>query len=195
MNGGVSHMESFDPKPMLTQIRGQDDCRNSLRRHARSARNWRSSGWWCPMPTAISGILLYPLQVGFQKHGQSGIEVSDWFPHMAQASRQAGHRALDVDHRQQPRRPDAIPLGTAQERRRVPDAGGLGPLWARHRSTTICRSSSRSGNREYWNERDGHYLGPAHDAVPLRIDPGQSTRLLASRSGLLRAKRRRSASI
>ncbi len=27
------------------------------------------------------------------------------------------------------------------------------------------------GNREYWNKRDGHYLGPAHDAVPLRIDP------------------------
>ena len=27
------------------------------------------------------------------------------------------------------------------------------------------------GNREYWNARDGHYLGPAHDAVPLCIDP------------------------
>jgi hypothetical protein len=27
------------------------------------------------------------------------------------------------------------------------------------------------GSREYWNKRDGHYLGPAHDAVPMRIDP------------------------
>jgi hypothetical protein len=27
------------------------------------------------------------------------------------------------------------------------------------------------GTREYWNKKDGHYLGPAHDAVPLRIDP------------------------
>jgi len=27
------------------------------------------------------------------------------------------------------------------------------------------------GNREYWNAKDGHYLGPSHDAVPLRIDP------------------------
>jgi hypothetical protein len=27
------------------------------------------------------------------------------------------------------------------------------------------------GAREYWNKTDGHYLGPAHDAVPLRIDP------------------------
>ena len=27
------------------------------------------------------------------------------------------------------------------------------------------------GNREYWNARDGHYLGPSHDAVPVRVDP------------------------
>jgi hypothetical protein len=27
------------------------------------------------------------------------------------------------------------------------------------------------GTREYWIKRDGHYLGPRHDAVPLRIDP------------------------
>jgi uncharacterized protein (DUF1501 family) len=27
------------------------------------------------------------------------------------------------------------------------------------------------GKREYWNAKDGHYLGPAHDAVPLRVDP------------------------
>jgi hypothetical protein len=26
---------------------------------------------------------IYPLQVGFQKYGQSGIEVSDWWPHLA----------------------------------------------------------------------------------------------------------------
>ena len=23
---------------------------------------------------------------------------------------------------------------------------------------------------EYWNARDGHYLGPEHDAVPIRVD-------------------------
>ena len=27
------------------------------------------------------------------------------------------------------------------------------------------------GNREYWNAKDGHYLGPAHDAIPIRVDP------------------------
>jgi hypothetical protein len=29
------------------------------------------------------------------------------------------------------------------------------------------------GKREYWNAKDGHYLGPAHDAVPLRVDPAR----------------------
>jgi hypothetical protein len=29
------------------------------------------------------------------------------------------------------------------------------------------------GRREYWNLRDGHYLGPAHDAVPLTINPAR----------------------
>src|SRR5688500_13174041 len=27
------------------------------------------------------------------------------------------------------------------------------------------------GNREYGNKKDRHYIGPAHDAVPLRSDP------------------------
>ena len=26
---------------------------------------------------------LYPLQVGYKKHGKSGIEVSDWWPHLS----------------------------------------------------------------------------------------------------------------
>ncbi len=37
------------------------------------------------------------------------------------------------------------------------------------------------GNREYWNAKDGHYLGPAHDAVPLRVDPAQPARLRQAR--------------
>ena len=30
---------------------------------------------------------IYPLQVGYQKHGQSGMEISDWLPHLATARR------------------------------------------------------------------------------------------------------------
>ena len=71
---------------------------------------------------------LYPLQVGFQKYGQSGIEVSDWLPHIGGLRRRHRRRPLDVHDRRQPRRPDAVPLRPAHARRRVPDLGRLGPL-------------------------------------------------------------------
>ena len=40
------------------------------------------------------------------------------------------------------------------------------------------------GNQEYWNAKDGHYLGPAHDAVPIRIDPSNPLDFGKSASGL-----------
>ncbi len=50
------------------------------------------------------------------------------------------------------------------------------------------------GNREYWNARDGHYLGPAHDAVPLRIDPTQPAGLRQARRRPAEPRNSRSAS-
>jgi hypothetical protein len=34
------------------------------------------------MRTASSATTIYPLQVGYKKYGQCGIEISDWFPHI-----------------------------------------------------------------------------------------------------------------
>src|SRR6186997_1662352 len=82
MNGGVSHVESFDPKPMLTKYAGktiaetpfasvQDPAKLALERLV------------VPDANGNQRNTLYPLQIGFKKHGQSGIEISDWFPHIA----------------------------------------------------------------------------------------------------------------
>jgi hypothetical protein len=68
MSGGVSHVDTFDPKPALTRYAGQ------------------------PLDGKIAGDLvvrqghpgpLMPSPFTFSKHGQSGIEVSDLFPHVA----------------------------------------------------------------------------------------------------------------
>ncbi len=61
LNGGMSHVDTFDPKPMLTKYNGQ------------------------PMPggapkTERSTGNLFASPYRFQKHGQSGIEVSELFP-------------------------------------------------------------------------------------------------------------------
>ncbi len=58
MTGGVSHVDSFDPKPELNQRDGEPSVRDG--------RNWKAM-LWKPRP-----------------RGQSGIEVTDLFPHLAQ---------------------------------------------------------------------------------------------------------------
>ena len=167
MNGGVSHMESFDPKPMLTKYAGmkisetpfaevQDSKKLAIERSVAMNAEQRS--------------VLYPLQTGFNKHGQSGIEVSDWFPHMARnVDRLALVRSMwttDSNHGAQTQ----FHTGRNTLDGEFPTLGawvhyGLGSL-----NDNLPQFIS-IGHREYWNKRDGLYLGPAHDAVPLRIDP------------------------
>jgi uncharacterized protein DUF1501 len=64
MNGGPSHVDTFDPKPALAKYANKPLPMENLRTE-------RKTG----------GALPSPFQ--FQKHGQSGIEVSEIFPHLA----------------------------------------------------------------------------------------------------------------
>ena len=58
MDGGVSHVDSFDPKPSLDKYAGQPY-------PADKNRKWQKSPW------------------KFARHGQSGVWVSELFPHIA----------------------------------------------------------------------------------------------------------------
>ena len=60
MNGGPSHVDTFDPKPLLDAATTASRCRPTCPPSARPARPWRS-----------------PFK--FRKYGQSGIEVSELF--------------------------------------------------------------------------------------------------------------------
>ena len=64
MSGGVSQIDTFDPKPALTKYAGQPMADSVVVRQGH------------PGP-------LMPSPFSFQKHGQSGIEVSEIFPHLA----------------------------------------------------------------------------------------------------------------
>jgi hypothetical protein len=61
MNGGPSQVDTFDPKPMLTKYNGQ-------RPPAADLKTERKTG----------GLMKSPFR--FDKHGQSGIEISELFP-------------------------------------------------------------------------------------------------------------------
>jgi uncharacterized protein DUF1501 len=69
MEGGPSHVDLFDPKPKLLELAGQ------------------------PMPASFgrpitamgtSNNTLMPSKRTFTRYGQSGIQVSDWYPHIAE---------------------------------------------------------------------------------------------------------------
>jgi hypothetical protein len=67
MNGGPSHVDTFDPKPLLQRYAGQPLPRENLRTERRTGA-------------------AFPSPFRFQKHGQSGIEISELFPHVAQCA-------------------------------------------------------------------------------------------------------------
>ncbi len=66
MNGGPSHVDTFDPKPSLAKYAGKQLPMENLRTE-------RKTGAAFPSP------------FNFQKYGQSGIEVSELFSHVAES--------------------------------------------------------------------------------------------------------------
>lgn len=169
MNGGFSHLESFDPKPMLNKYAGKSIAETPFA-DVQNPKKLAIERLVVPDANGNQRNKLYPLQVGYKKHGQSGIEISDWFPHTARhVDKLAIVRSMwttDSNHGAQTQ----FHSGRHQNDGDFPNLGawvhyGLGSL-----NDNLPQYIS-IGTREYWNKRDGHYLGPAHDAVPLRIDP------------------------
>ena len=76
MNGGVSHMESFDPKPMLTKYAGKTIAETPFA-DAQDPKKLAIERLVVPDGNGNQRNKLYPLQVGFRKHGENGMEVSD----------------------------------------------------------------------------------------------------------------------
>src|ERR1051325_8593475 len=68
MSGGPSHVDLFDPKPELIRLAGQPIP--------------ESFGTFKTRRAVAKNKLLPPARA-FRKHGQSGIEVSDFLPHIA----------------------------------------------------------------------------------------------------------------
>ena len=65
-NGGPSHIDTFDPKPILAKLHGQPLPMDNLKTERKTGAAFQS-----------------PFK--FQKYGKSGIEISDLFPHVAES--------------------------------------------------------------------------------------------------------------
>jgi hypothetical protein len=81
MLGGVSHVESFDPKPALNKYAGKQLSETPHKEVLDNPFTKENVKAFVPGQHGIK-LTLYPLQTGFEKRGKNGVEVSNWFPHM-----------------------------------------------------------------------------------------------------------------
>ena len=171
MRGGVSHVESFDPKPALKKY--------ASKTIAETPYDVLNSKFFGNVREQVKNNLqvgakskLLPLQVGYRK-GASGAEISDWWPnvrecagdiaiirsmyttdnnHGAQMQWLSGRHVLDGCF---PTIGAWIHYGLGTLNDNLPQFICLGPILAAQCGGAI----------------DGDYLGPEHAAVQLKIDP------------------------
>ncbi len=169
MRGGVSHMESFDPKPALNTFAGK------------SISDTPFAGVYDPENFKDLRVVvvddangkdrktIYPLQTGFKKYGQCGVEISDWFPHIGSCADDIAFiRSMwttDNNHGAQVQ----FHSGRHMLDPRVPTIGA----WINYGLGSLSDNLPQFINigPRFFDKRDGHYLGPAYDAVNLNIDP------------------------
>src|SRR5262249_38242974 len=175
MCGGVSHLESFDPKPALNQYAGKTIDESPFKKDVLDSPFYRKKVMdFTGTPRALMNKL-YPLQVGFKKHGQSGLEISDWWPHLATcADDLAVVRSMwttDNDHAAQ------LQFHTSRHA-----SEGFHPTtgaWVHYGLGALCDNlpqfvviGSPPGDCCGGVATHGaSYLGPEHAGVPLAVDP------------------------
>ncbi len=169
MRGGVSHMESFDPKPMLTKFAGKSIDETPWKDVQNPEKLKKVRVVVVNDANGQQRKTLYPLQVGSKKYGQSGIEVSDWFPYIgSRIDDIAVVRSMwttDDNHGAQVQ----FHSGRHMLDARVPTIGA----WINYGLGTLNENLPQfiqMGPR-FFDVKDGHYLGPAYDSIPLKVDP------------------------
>lgn len=167
MRGGVSHMESFDPKPALDKYAGKSISETPFSDVQDPEKLKKVRVVVVNDANGQQRNKIYPNQIGFKRYGQSGIPVSDWFPHIGQCVDDISFiRSMwttDDNHGAQVQ----FHSGRHMLDVRVPTIGawisyGLGSL------NDNLPKFITMGPR-FFDKRDGHYLGPAYDAVPLNV--------------------------
>ncbi|MDP6442846.1 MAG: DUF1501 domain-containing protein [Pirellulaceae bacterium] len=169
MRGGVSHMESFDPKPMLTKYAGKSINETPWSDVQDPERLKKVRVVVVNDANGQQRNKIYGLQVGSKKYGRSGAEISDWFPHIGSCADDIAFvRSMwttDDNHGAQVQ----FHSGRHTLDGRFPTIGA----WINYGLGSLNDNLPQFVNMgpRYFDVRDGHYLGPAYDAVPLKVDP------------------------
>jgi hypothetical protein len=174
MVGGVSHTESFDPKPELNRYAGKTIAETPYASALKSPFLRQNLRELVPGQHKVQPKVL-PMQVGFRPRGRSGIAVSDWWPHVGACIDDiAVVRSLwttDNDHGAQLQ----FHTGRHVLEGAFPTIGswvhyGLGALNDNLPQFIVLGTPIADccgGN----NAHGAHYLGPEHNGVRLHVDP------------------------
>tara|TARA_B100000029_G_scaffold469843_1_gene508080 strand:+ start:368 stop:1801 length:1434 start_codon:yes stop_codon:yes gene_type:complete len=175
MRGGVSHHEGFDPKPELNRLAGKTMSETPYFDAVLKSpyyRNVREQVLNNVIKTDQARIL--PLQKGYRACGESGVEVSDWWPHTRKhVDKMAVVRSMwttDNNHGAQ----IEFLSGRHMLDGCFPTVGawihyGLGSL-----SDNIPQFLSigdRGMESQCAGGTDAQYLGPEHEGIWLKVDP------------------------
>lgn len=175
MTGGTSHLESFDPKPELNVHAGKTFDESPHGKAVTESPFYRKNVRdFAGVPRDLMPKI-YPLQIGYRKCGESGIEVSNWWEHVGdRIDDLAVVRSMwttDNDHAAQlqfhtgrhifdglrPSMGSWVHYGLATLNENLPQFIALGPP-----PRDCCGGVGSHG---------ADYLGPEHAGVQLRIDP------------------------
>lgn len=173
--GGLSHLESFDPKPELNKYAGKsidetpyansvlnkDKINENLLDPAKQKRDVYKT--------------VMPLQTGYMPYGQSGIEVSDWFPHIGSCaddiSIARGMWTIDNNHGAQL----TYHTGRKITEGAFPTIGswvsyGLGSVNQNLPEYVVLGNPSADCCGAAWTH-GASYLGPQYAGVRMKVDP------------------------
>lgn len=173
LSGGYSHLETFDPKPALNTHAGKTFDATPFANPLDSplhAKRFRS------VPAEEINVRdvypeIYPMQVGWKRHGDAGIEVTDWWPYLAEHVDDLcfvrNMWTTDNDHAAE----NQIHTGRHRLDPPEPSIGawahyGLGSLNENLPAFTVLGGPTRTDTRL---SLDSLYLGPEHAGVPLSL--------------------------
>lgn len=195
MMGGTSHLESFDYKPAVNQHAGKTIEASPYKSAVLDSPYYRKNVRdFAGTPRALMAAL-YPLQIGFKQRGESGLWVSDWWPHVGDCIDDlAVVRSMwttDNDHAAQlqfhtgrhifdgffPSIGSWVHYGLGSLNDNLPQFVVMGPP-----PGDCCGGVGA---------HDGSYLGPEHTGVPLTMDPNTPLPFGTPGSGVTIAQRRR----
>lgn len=175
LSGGYSHMETFDPKPALNKYAGKTYSETPYPNPVESELHKLRFRSVAAEEINVRDVYptIYPLQIGFRQHGESGIAISDWWPHLAgcvdDISFVRNMWTTDNDHAAE----NQIHTGRHRLDEPEPSIGA----WAHYGLSSLNENLPRFvvlGGPTRTDTRlsiDSYYLGPEHSGVPLKLDP------------------------